>query len=71
MKELQQALSEIQSIRTQVARDSEFRGYGPASIAVSGILALLVAAAQAQWMAKHSKTDVATWLGTRPSPVIA
>jgi hypothetical protein len=63
MKELQQALSEIQSIRTQVARDCEFRGYGPASIAVSGILALLVAAVQAQWMGKHSKTDVATWLG--------
>jgi hypothetical protein len=63
MKELQQALSEIQSIRNQVARDSEFRGYGPASIAVSGVLALLVAAVQAQWLTKHSKTDVALWLG--------
>jgi hypothetical protein len=63
MKELRQALSEIQSIRTQVARDSEFRGYGPASIAVSGILALLVAAVQAQWVTKHTKTDVAIWLG--------
>jgi hypothetical protein len=62
MKELQQALSEIQSIRTQVARDTEFRGYGPVSIAVSGILALLVAAVQAQWMAKHTKTDVVIWL---------
>jgi hypothetical protein len=63
MKELRQALSEIQSIRTQVARDCEFRGYGPASIAVSGILALLVAAVQAQWITKHTKTDVAIWLG--------
>jgi hypothetical protein len=62
MKELQQALSEIQSIRTQVARDSEFRGYGPASIAISGILALLVAAVQAQWMTKHTKVDAAMWL---------
>jgi hypothetical protein len=60
MKELQQALSEIQSIRCQVARGTEFRGYGPASIAVSGILALLVAAAQTRWMAS---TDVAIWLG--------
>jgi hypothetical protein len=59
MKELQQALSEIQSIRCQVARGTEFRGYGPASIAVSGILALLVAAAQARWMAN---TDIAIWL---------
>jgi hypothetical protein len=60
MKELQQALSEIQSIRCQVARGTEFRGYGPVSIAVSGILALLVAAAQARWMAN---SDVAIWLG--------
>jgi hypothetical protein len=62
MKELQQALSEIQSIRSQVARGTEFRGYGPASIAVSGILALVVAAVQAQWMAKHAKADFAAWL---------
>jgi hypothetical protein len=60
MKELQQALSEIQSIRSQVARGTEFRGYGPASIALSGILALLVAAAQTRWMAN---ADVAIWLG--------
>src|SRR5271168_398655 len=60
MKELQQALSEIQSIRSQVARGTEFRGYGPASIALSGILALLVAAAQTRWMAS---TDIAVWLG--------
>jgi len=62
MKELQQALSEIHSIRTQVAHGTEFRGYGPASIAASGILALLVAAAQTQWMAKSSKADLAIWL---------
>ena len=44
MKELQRALSEIQCIRSQVARGTEFRGYGPASIALSGVLALLGAA---------------------------
>ena len=63
MKELQQALSEIRSIRTQVARGTEFHGYGPASIAASGILALAVAAAQTQWMAKSAKADLAIWLG--------
>jgi hypothetical protein len=63
MNDLQQALSEIQSIRSQVARGTEFRGYGPASIAVSGILALLVAAAQASWMTKHAGIDLALWLG--------
>jgi hypothetical protein len=63
MKDLQQALSEIHSIRNQLARDTEFRGYGPATIAMSGILALLVAAVQAQWMTKHAKTDLWIWLG--------
>jgi hypothetical protein len=63
MKELQQALSEIQSIRNQVARGTEFRGYGPVSIAMSGILALLVAVVQARWMTEHTKTDLMVWLG--------
>src|SRR6266436_164868 len=62
MKDLQQALSEIHSIRTQVARGTEFHGYGPASIAASGILALAVAAAQTRWMAKSAKADLAIWL---------
>ena len=63
MKELQQALSEIQSIRSQVARGTEFRGYGPASIAVSGVLALLVAAVQAEWTVKHRRIDLVMWIG--------
>jgi hypothetical protein len=49
MKELHQALSEIHSIRHQVARGSQFRGYGPASIAFSGLLAILVAWGQVEW----------------------
>jgi hypothetical protein len=61
MKELQQALSEIHTIRNQVARGSEFRGYGPGSIAASGILAFLVAALQSQWMAE--KPGLKVWLG--------
>jgi len=46
MSDLRQALAEINAIRTQVARDTQFRGYGPISIAASGILALGVAAVQ-------------------------
>lgn len=48
MTELRQALNEISAIRAQVARGSEFRGYGPLSIACSGVLALIVAAVQAR-----------------------
>jgi hypothetical protein len=63
MKDLRQALSEIHTIRNQVAAGTEFRGYGPASIAVSGILAFLVAALQTEWMARTPKPDPALWLG--------
>jgi len=49
MTELRQALAEIRAIRTQVARGTQFRGYGPRSIAASGVLAFAVAAVQARW----------------------
>ena len=62
MEELDEAMSEIRSIRIQVARGTEFRGYGPTSIAFSGILALLVAAGQYLWMLKHPKRDLALYL---------
>jgi hypothetical protein len=57
MKELQQALSEIHLIRHQVARETQFRGYGPASIAFSGLLALTVAWAQMKW-GVHARHDL-------------
>ena len=68
MEKLDEAMSEIRSIRIQVARGTEFRGYGPASIAFSGILALLVAAGQYLWMLKHPKQVLvqylAVWIST-------
>jgi hypothetical protein len=74
MKELQRALSEIHSIRSQVARGTEFRGYGPASIASSGLLAMLVAAIQAEWSAKYGDAGltlwVAVWAGTAAVSVL-
>jgi hypothetical protein len=50
VSDLHQALQQLSAIRTQVARDTQFRGYGPASIAVSGLLALAVAAVQSHMM---------------------
>lgn len=61
MSDLNEALSEIRQIRFQVARDTQFRGYGPASIAASGILGLLTAAGQAHWM--KDGTDFAAFAG--------
>jgi hypothetical protein len=67
MTDLTQALAEISEIRAQVARGTQFRGYGPTSTAVSGTLALVVAAAQAVWM-KEGGRDVlpflAVWVAT-------
>ncbi len=73
MTDLSQALAEISAIRAQVARGTQFRGYGPASVASSGVLALAVASAQACW-AKDSARDVtsflAVWLATAAVSVV-
>ncbi len=47
MTNLDKALADISAIRTQMARGAEFRGYGPATVAATGLLALLAAGAQA------------------------
>ncbi len=62
MNELQQALSEIQTIRNQVAHETEFRGYGPLSVGLSGLLALLVAALQVHLMGKPAPAALAVWV---------
>src|ERR1700679_3483409 len=67
MTELRQALDDINAIRTQVARGTQFRGYGPLSIASSGVLALLVAAAERHWQADSPsdlKWCLAIWIST-------
>jgi hypothetical protein len=67
MTDLRQALAEINAIRTQVARDTQFRGYGPRSIAASGALALCMAAWQASAMGalEHAVTPfLFVWVAT-------
>jgi len=44
--DLHKALSEISAIRGQIARGAEFRGYGPTTVAATGLLAVLAAAVQ-------------------------
>ena len=43
---LDKALGDITSIRRQVARTTEFRGYGAATLAATGIFAMIAAVAQ-------------------------
>ncbi len=46
MNDLHKALGDISSIRRQVASSTEFRGYGPATLAATGMLAVSAAAVQ-------------------------
>lgn len=62
MNELHKALGDISSIRRQVARTTEFRGYGPATLAATGVFALLAAVAQNFWIAQPA-THVGQYLG--------
>jgi hypothetical protein len=67
MTELRQALDDISAIRTQVARGTQFRGYGPLSVASSGVLALLVAGGESRWMAGSNyglKSFLGVWIAT-------
>ena len=67
MNDLHKALGEISSIRRQVARSTEFRGYGPATLATTGVLAVVAAAVQA-WLvpdaAHHVAGYLAVWIST-------
>jgi hypothetical protein len=42
MRDLDKALADILAIRTQIAAGTAFRGYGPATMAITGALALVV-----------------------------
>ncbi len=67
MSDLEKALSEINAIRSQIARSTEFRGYGPATLAATGMLALIAAFAQSIWLpdpAANTPAYLALWTAT-------
>ena len=67
MSDLNKALGDISSIRRQMARSTEFRGYGPATLCATGLIALLAAASQALWVpdaVHHFFAYLAIWVGT-------
>ena len=67
MTDLNQALVEIRSIRRQVAQTTEFRGYGPATLFATALLAVAAGVIQMYWLADasaHPAQYVALWLGT-------
>lgn len=67
MTDLDKALADISAIRTQMARGALFRGYGPMTIAITGLLALVAATIQALWLpdpAAHTFLYIALWIAT-------
>lgn len=50
MRDLDRALTDISTIRVQLAQSTEFRGYAPETLAATGAVAFLVAAAQTHWL---------------------
>jgi len=67
MNHLNKAIGDISSIRMQVARSTEFRGYGPATLAATGFFAMVAGAAQALWLpdpAGHFPVYLAIWITT-------
>jgi hypothetical protein len=65
MQDLREALADINAIRAQVARGTQFRGYGPKSIAAGGLLAILVATIQSIFWSDTERTGstfLAFWI---------
>ena len=66
MPDVREALSEIRSIRGHMARYTEFRGYGPLTLAGTGVLAIAIAALQSHWaidLGPQPARFLAMWIG--------
>jgi hypothetical protein len=66
MPDVREALSEIRSIRGHVARYTEFRGYGPLTLAGTGVLAIVIAYLQKRWaieLGVDPARFLAIWIG--------
>jgi hypothetical protein len=67
MRDLHRAMAEIEAIRGQVARVTQFRGYGPMTLAATGALAVIAAITQAALIGDPThqpSTYLKLWVGT-------
>jgi hypothetical protein len=67
MEDLDRALADITAIRSQLARGTEFRGYGPMTVAATGVVAVAAAGLQALWLPQPGSellAYVAIWVAT-------
>ena len=59
MRDLDKALDDILAIRSQLAAGTAFRGYGPATMATTGGIALLTAVLQSLWLTNPTAQPLA------------
>jgi hypothetical protein len=67
MRELNRALGDIVEIRAQIAAGTAFRGYGPTTVAVTGIMGFATATLQSLWpniFAYNVQAFVISWIVT-------
>lgn len=67
MNDLNRALGDISNIRRQMARSTEFHGYGPTTLASTGLLAVAAAGVQALWVPdplNHVPAYLGVWFAT-------
>jgi hypothetical protein len=70
MEELDSALNDIRAMRGQMARGVAFRGYGPFTVGLTGVLAVVVACAQTRFLPVPAH-DVAAWLALWVAAAVA
>ena len=67
MSDLDKALADILVIRSHIAAGTAFRGYGPAALAATGVLAIVTAGLQTLWL-KDANAEplifLAGWVAT-------
>ena len=71
--QFKQALSEISALRLQMARNTEFHGFGPFTLATTGVVAVLAALAQQRWIpdpAADIRDYLVLWAATAALSVV-
>src|SRR5271167_2394710 len=60
--QFKQALAEISALRLQMARNTEFHGFGPATLAMTGGVAIAASVIQSHWLADPA-SSIGSYLG--------
>jgi hypothetical protein len=71
MSDLDKALADILAIRSQIAAGTAFRGYGPATMAATGGVALATAVVQFLWLDNPSGNPMMFFLGWAAAALIS